>query len=584
MRDLARSSPTRLRRRARPGSRALLFAVLAIALRASPSDAQVTVPFTQNGLSLNSLSSEVTYTVSLSSLPERPELTATVVPDPDHADMSLQVEISGCTLINPSGSCPSSRISSPGTGPRSVRYEPWRCVVGTTYPAYVGHTCNVKVRALDFGSAGAPAQFDLALRSTTVVPTSTISSSITTQPVQTIAIAPSKDTTIYQVDPTSANGAGESFWASPGTGRDELRSLIAFDVQGAVPVGVTIVGARLELFALSRTDTPLIELYAVPRHIASPWVEGVDDAFGDESVPPGLTFGAATWSHRNWNPFIPTAPWSSAGGDRQLPALLTDKVTETGRFVTTAPALVDHVATLAASPSLHDGLLLLAPIGSVRFASDENSTVSQRPRLVVDFVPPPAPISSNLPTSTASFINEGQNFRWIYDLDHDNVLITPVLGRCEVMETFGFSLPYSYQFQGSPGFAGVDCCAWQIDSATGISGSGQAIFYINVDGSDPANQPLDQDSDGIRDLCDNCPNVPNGPLLGSCTTGPQAGSLCRSNQECDGGLCSFAQDDQDLDGEGNACVPEPGLVHGLAAGWILSVALARSRRTVHRRS
>ena len=102
---------------------------------------------------------------------------------------------------------------------------------------------------------------------------------------------------------------------------------------------------------------------------------------------------------------------------------------------------------------------------------------------------------------------------------------------------------------------------------TGISGSGQALFFINVDGGNPANQPLDVDLDGIKDLCDNCPSVPNGPLLGSCITGSQIGNLCRSNQECDGGLCSFAQDDQDLDGEGNACVPEPGFVPGLVAGW-----------------
>lgn len=145
------------------------------------------------------------------------------------------------------------------------------------------------------------------------------------------------------------------------------------------------------------------------------------------------------------------------------------------------------------------------------------------------------------------------------------------------MENFGFSLPYTYQFQGSPSFAGVDCCAWQIDSATGISGAGQAIFFINVDGSNPANLPGDQDRDGMRDLCDNCPSVPNGPLLGSCISGSEIGRLCVSNQECSGGLCSFAQDDGDLDGLGNACVPEPGLFSGIAAGSIAAIVLARKR-------
>jgi hypothetical protein len=583
MRDFARSGPDRVRHCVHSRSQALLFTALSIVLGAAPIQAQVAVPFSQNGLSLNSLSSEVTYTIALSSLPERPELTAMVVPDAAHWDMSLQVEISGCTLVNPFGSCPSTRLSTQPTGSASVRYEPWRCVVGTTYPAYVGHTCNVKVRALDFGSAGAPAQFDLSLRSTTVVPTSTISSSITTNPVQTVAIAPSKDTTIYQLNPNSGNGLGESFWATGTTGK-QLRSLLDFDVASAVPDGATVLAARLELNALSVSGTALLVLYAVPRDFSVSWVEGFDDAIGDEATPSGQTFGAATWSHRNWNPLSPQGPWSSSGGDTQLPALLTSLVRPTGLVVATSPALVDHVALLASTSAFHDGLLLLADTGSVRFASDENATIAQRPRLIVDYVMPPAPIESNLPTSTSTFVNEGQDFRWIYDLDRDNVLMTPILGRCEVMETFGYILPYSYQFQGSPTFTGVDCCAWQIDSQTGISGSGQALFFINVDGGNPANQPLDVDQDGIKDLCDNCPNVPNGPLLGSCITGSQIGNLCHSNQECDGGLCSFAQDDQDLDGEGNACVPEPSFVPGLVAGWVGLFALARRRTTVMRRT
>ncbi len=280
--------------------------------------------------------------------------------------------------------------------------------------------------------------------------------------------------------------------------------------------------------------------------------------------------------------FFPDDPWSSQGGDRQFPALAAGTVSGVGPFVMTSSALVDHVTLLASGSTSHDGLLLLATNGSARFASVENPTPSRHPRLSIDYALPPAPISSILPTSTSTFYNENQDFRWIYDLDHDDILITPVLGRCEVTDTVGYLLPYTYQFLGNPSYAGVDCCTWQIDSSTGISGSGQALFYINVDGGNPANHPLDVDLDGIRDLCDNCPSVPNGPLLGSCITGPQVGSLCRSNQECDGGLCSFAQDDQDLDGEGNACVPEPGIVSGLVAGWIGLFALARRRMTVTR--
>lgn len=359
----------------RAGRRALIVALfapaLALAMFAANARAQVSVPFTQNGLVLSSLSSEVGYTVLLSSLPARPELIAEVVPAEGHLDMSLQVEISGCTLVNPSGTCPALRISAPGTGPRSVAYEPYRCISPNANGSnYVGKTCNVKVRVSSFGSAGAPATFALTIRGVTEVPTSTVFGSVTTS---------------------------------------------------APNVGATI------------------------------------------------------------------------------------------------------------------------------------------------------------PTDTVPFINEGTNLRWIYDLDHDDVLITPVVGRCQVTNDGGTALPYTYQFQGSPTYRGLDCCTWQIDSSTGVTGTGQALFYINIDGSLPANQPTDIDVDGIKDLCDNCPARPNGPLLGTCLSGSKAGSLCRSNPQCIDGPCSLSQDDSNFDGTGNACVPEPGVGAGLAIGWLGLMALGRKR-------
>jgi hypothetical protein len=103
-------------------------------------------------------------------------------------------------------------------------------------------------------------------------------------------------------------------------------------------------------------------------------------------------------------------------------------------------------------------------------------------------------VSANIPTTTAPFINEGTNFRWIYDLDHDDILITPVVGRCEVANQSGNLLPYTYQFQGTPTYHGLDCCTWRIESAESATvGTGQLIFYHNLDASNPANTPPDTD-------------------------------------------------------------------------------------------
>jgi hypothetical protein len=59
----------------------------------------------------------------------------------------------------------------------------------------------------------------------------------------------------------------------------------------------------------------------------------------------------------------------------------------------------------------------------------------------------------------------------------------------------------------------------------------------------------DSDGDGIADACDNCPDVANGPLAGTCST-----NRTLSCSECvPPGYCSMNQEDWDEDGIGDAC-------------------------------
>jgi hypothetical protein len=76
----------------------------------------------------------------------------------------------------------------------------------------------------------------------------------------------------------------------------------------------------------------------------------------------------------------------------------------------------------------------------------------------------------------------------------------------------------------------------------------------------------DFDNDGIPDdggdhLCsngetencdDNCIATPNGPQEGTCTSGT-IGLACAADSDCNGGVCSFAQEDSDGDAVGNTC-------------------------------
>jgi hypothetical protein len=70
----------------------------------------------------------------------------------------------------------------------------------------------------------------------------------------------------------------------------------------------------------------------------------------------------------------------------------------------------------------------------------------------------------------------------------------------------------------------------------------------------------DSDGDAISDSRDNCPNHPNGPLLGTCTSGPRekiGTTICTSNADCDpNGFCSMNQEDiypPGGNGVGDAC-------------------------------
>ena len=70
---------------------------------------------------------------------------------------------------------------------------------------------------------------------------------------------------------------------------------------------------------------------------------------------------------------------------------------------------------------------------------------------------------------------------------------------------------------------------------------------------------VDTDKDGVPDSQDNCPNKPNGPSLGTCSsTSDKPGINCTSDADCangcsSNGLCIKDQEDADSDGKGDVC-------------------------------
>ena len=550
------------------------------------------LPILASNVLLSSTATVRTYTVDLGTLPTRPALVVEVTPDGAHPNMQLQVEATNW-LNGPGapGACPeptSSFVSS--SGPGAVKFVNFTVQNCDPRPdAFDGASVEIRIRALSFGSTSAPATVSVEIRGETRPPTGTLTQQVDTFLGQHQIILPaSKDTVLYEDLPAASNGAGEFLWTGekvvlfPFTIESDRRSLLAFDVSSAITPVSVIDAAELRFGVTSLVGGGgTVSLYRVATASGSSWEEGNANATGSEFDGAASTWVATTWPYR----LATFLPWTNPGGDIVGSALASQSITTTGSKALATAALGAAVQDMATSGDDRDGFMLAGPSASlpsraVQLASSESTSGVQRPELVVLFTPTEIYESGQITTGVKSFISEGQNFRWIYDLDNDDVLVTNIGGICEVVDTSSPQfLPYTYHYEGTPGYTGIDCCTWRIDSAsTGTVGTGQALFFHNLDASNPANMPADTDLDGIRNLCDNCVIVPNGPLRGSCRAGPTLGAPCRSNSECgSGGLCSLSQEDANGDTTGDVCVPEPGSAVGLAAGLALTALRARRR-------
>jgi len=576
---------------------ALLGSFALIALLATNREAAAApLPIQASNVSLPSLATVQTFTVDLGTLPARPWLTVVAVPDPTHPNMHLSIEATEWQNMQttPGDSCPafsSSFVSTSGPGIATLARSLNGC--DPRLGAFVGRTVNIKIRVLDFGPTGGPASASVLIRGETRPPTNTQTLEVDPPFVQQqLTLPASKDTTLYADFVSGSNGAGDFLWTGPEVVLFGIpvprRTLMAFDLDGAIQSSAIIDDADLRLRVTGIFGSGVqVGLARVFPSSGVGWSEGNANASGNEFDGAASSIPAADWHHRS----RPTFAWSNPGGDVVGPILDTATVAGTGPLTFSSTALTSAVQTMVSNSDDVDGFLVAGPetsplTAAVQLASRSHPSASIRPALDVAFTPTEVFESGSVATTTVSFISEGQNFRWIYDLDQDDVLVTNIGGVCEVTDTSSpHHLPYTYQYGGTPGFVGVDCCTWRIEAASSVVGTGQALFFHNLDTANPANMPPDFDEDGIRNLCDNCVNVPNGPLGGSCLGGPTPRAPCHSNLDCgSGGACSLSQEDSNGDFVGNACVPEPGFAAGIGSGCALLAVSARIHRPRRGRS
>jgi hypothetical protein len=217
----------------------------------------------------------------------------------------------------------------------------------------------------------------------TPVPTAT---AVPTPQPSIATIRPSQDNTLYE-DPSGglSNGFGAGLFV--GTTRNGLirRTLIAFDVAGSIPSGVTISSVRLEM---TMTRTTAGSASAELHRVTTDWGEGSSDAAAQEGAGAAAATNDATWLHSFFN----SVQWSSTGGDFVSSSSANTTISGGGTYTWgSSSKMVADVQGWLKGPSSNFGWIILGDEGSSRtakrFGSRESSSAGERPSLIVEYVP-----------------------------------------------------------------------------------------------------------------------------------------------------------------------------------------------------
>lgn len=164
------------------------------------------------------------------------------------------------------------------------------------------------------------------------------------------------------------------------------RSLIEFDIAGAVPPGATIDSVELQLH-MSRTNVGAGPRATTFHRVLIDWAEGPTDPTGNEGFGDTAANGDATWFDRVY----PVTPWSSNGGDYVgSPSSTSVSVNNIGFYNWPSTSqLVADVQGWLDDPSTNHGWALItsesgAPTAK-RFDSRHFPESARRPKLTITF-------------------------------------------------------------------------------------------------------------------------------------------------------------------------------------------------------
>lgn len=165
------------------------------------------------------------------------------------------------------------------------------------------------------------------------------------------------------------------------------RAVLEFDIAGNIPAGATIDSVQLTLFCDKVGQNANFDVTL--HRTLSEWGEGTSNT-GNSQQGRGepATTNDATWQHT----FFPSQFWTTQGGDYASTASATKAVGPTGSYTwSSTSGMVADVQAWLDSPSANHGWLVKGNETVIqttkRFATRENGTVNNRPKLVVNYTP-----------------------------------------------------------------------------------------------------------------------------------------------------------------------------------------------------
>lgn len=202
---------------------------------------------------------------------------------------------------------------------------------------------------------------------------------------------PSKDTTIYSDNLSGSNSQGSLFSGrlsplSP-TGIAFRRAFIAFDVS-IVPEGAIVQNAQLRLKLRQSSAVNPGPTDSILQRVTAEWFEGTSTGAGS-AVP--ATANDATWTDRIFG----VAAWANPGGDFVATTSAVTAVNTPGVYTWNAPQMAMDVQGWVANPATNFGWILIGDetqdATAKMYASGEDSTAADRPKLILDLLAPPPP-------------------------------------------------------------------------------------------------------------------------------------------------------------------------------------------------